>query len=245
MADQVRILCTMLVACLMLGIPAWAGIVPAGALQFTDNGVGTQGLLSFTPGVGTGVLTIGVGNGGLGGLMTDLLNGVGLCAGDCAIVGGYLTLTSGLETSGVVQGTGVLYTFGALGSLSIYGGLPALGIPLGSLLLTAPFLAGDTFNVVPSGLTATGTFQGPLDYSNILVNPALGAYTFTSGSNMETSMDLNLSCATLNNACSGSVDPTVQVQTPVPEPGTLSLLGAGLFTFGVRLRSRGISRLRD
>jgi PEP-CTERM motif len=62
---------------------------------------------------------------------------------------------------------------------------------------------------------------------------------------METSMDLNLSCATLNNACSGSVDPTVQIQTPVPEPGSLSLLGAGLITLGVKLRSRKISRLRE
>jgi hypothetical protein len=229
----------------MLGIPVWAGIVPAGALQFTDGGLGTQGLLNFTPGVGTGVLTIGAGNGGLGGLMTDLFNGVGLCGGDCAIVGGYLTLTSGLETSGVIQGGGVLYTFGAGGSLSIFGAIPSLGINVGSLLFNAPFLAGDTFSVVPSGLTATGTFQGPLDYNNIALNPALGVYTFTSGSNIETSMDLNLSCATLNNTCSGSVDPTVQVQTPVAEPGTLSLLSAGLITLGVKLRGRRISRLRD
>ena len=50
-----------------------AGVVPAGALQFTDGGIGTQGLLSFTPGVGTGVLTIGAGNGGLGGLITVCL----------------------------------------------------------------------------------------------------------------------------------------------------------------------------
>ena len=133
-------------------------------------------------------------------------------------MGGYLTLTSGVETSGVLQGTGVLYTFDAGGSISIFGAIPSLGIHGGSLLFNAPFLAGDTFSVVPSGLTATGTFQGPLDYSNIVLNPALGVYTFTSGSNAETSMDLNLSCATLNNGCSGSVDPTVQVQTPVPEP---------------------------
>jgi hypothetical protein len=154
MTGRGRTLCTMLVTCVMLGIPAWAGIVPAGALQFTDGGIGTQGLLSFTPGVGTGVLTIGAGNGGNGGLITDLFNGVGLCGGDCAIFGGYLTLSSGLETSGVTQGTGVLYTFGAGGIISIFGKIPVLGINSDSLLFTAPFLAGDTFGVVPSGLTA-------------------------------------------------------------------------------------------
>jgi hypothetical protein len=182
-------------------------------MQFCGNNIlcgvaaGRQGLLNFDPteNGGNGVLTIGAGNGAFGGLITDLINTVvpPLCGGDCAITGGYLTLTSGLETSGVVQGTGVLYTFGAGGMLRIVGGIPALAVANGTTLLTAPFLAGDTFLVTPAGLTATGTFQGPIDPGMILLNPQLGTYTFTSASNIETSMDLNLSCATLGNACSG------------------------------------------
>lgn len=247
MAFRRLFLYTLLVTCLALGIPAWAGALPPGALQFAGNAQTGQGLLNFDPteNGGNGVLTISAGHGGLGGLITDLSSNTAplICGGDCQVTHGYLTLTSGLETSGVVQGAGVLYTFAAGGTVSIFGGIPALGIPNGSALLTGTFLAGDTFTVTPAGLAATGTFLGMIDQTGILLNPLIGMYTFTSVSNLDTSLDLNSSCATLGNTCSGSVDPIVQLQTPVAEPGTLSLLfGAGLATFGARLRRPGLTR---
>ncbi len=250
MAVRRLFLYTLLVTCLKLGIPAWAGTLPAGSLQFCSNNLCApapvgQGLLSFTPVVGTGVLTISAGAGGVGtyangGLIADVLSNIMplLCNGDCPVVNGYLTLTSGTEQSGVSLGGGVLYTFNAGGVVRIFGQIPELGINSRSLLFTATFLAGNTFLVFPSGLTATGVFAGPIDPTSILLVPQLGTYNFTSASNLETSIDLNLSCGTLGNDCSGSVDPIVQLQT-IPEPGTLSLLfGVGLVTFGARLRRR-------
>src|SRR5208282_5526736 len=116
MSGRRLIVCTMLAAFLMSGIPAWAGVVLPGVLQFFGNSPGGQGLLSFTPGIGD-TLTIGAGNGGNGGLITDLFNGVGLCGGDCGVTGGYLTLTSGGEVTGTNGGGLAYYTFGAGGTV--------------------------------------------------------------------------------------------------------------------------------
>jgi hypothetical protein len=104
-------------------------------LDFEGNGshLSQQGLFSFTPGVGN-TLTIGAGYGGNGAQIADLINDVNLCSGDCNVIDGYLTLTSGKETS-----FGGNYQFGAGGSLQIFGEIPSLGLDSSVTLLDAQF----------------------------------------------------------------------------------------------------------
>ena len=109
MAVRRLILSLALVACVALAGPAWAG-----SLQFHGNSfaMGGQGDLSFTPG---GSLSITAGNGGMGALITDFFSTS--CGGDCPVVGGYMTLTTGGQTSGFASGGAFSYTFGAGGSI--------------------------------------------------------------------------------------------------------------------------------
>ena len=78
-----------LAVCLAVTSYAWAG-----AIQFHGSDFAGQGALNFTPGLGY-ALTISIGNGGNGALVTDFFNTYGICGGDCSIVGGYLTLATG------------------------------------------------------------------------------------------------------------------------------------------------------
>ena len=98
MAVRRLILFAALAASLTLAAPAWAG-----SLQFHGNSFvnGGEGTLSFTPGLGND-LTISAGNGGNGALITDFFStgGASICGGDCPIIGGYMTLTTGGETGG-------------------------------------------------------------------------------------------------------------------------------------------------
>ena len=114
MAVRKLVLCAILATCLVIVVPAWAG-----TLQFTGTDFAGQGALNFNPGLGND-LTIGPGSGGQGALITDLVNNLFICGGDCAITGGYLTLTSGGETSGSAGGGAFTYTFGAGGTIQIW-----------------------------------------------------------------------------------------------------------------------------
>src|SRR5271157_2609723 len=121
-------LLAVLALCLALSSPVWAG-----TLQFTGDNFTGQGLLSFNPGAGA-QLTIGAGNGANGALITAFLNTEQVCAGNCAITAGYLTLTTGTEASQTFFPGGVAYTFNSGGSINVIGGIPFLGIARGSPL---------------------------------------------------------------------------------------------------------------
>jgi len=227
-------LLAMVVVCLALSSSVWAG-----TLTFNGFNAGGQGTLNFNPGIGNS-LTIGAGHGANGALVTDFLNTYGICSGDCALTGGYLTLTSGPETSGFHGGVPAIfsYSFGAGGTIDIFGKIPTLGINSSSLLFSASFLPGTTF----SGAGTVGSFLGQLNIASVILNAALGTYHYTGASNDDLSFSLSDSCAT-GGKCSGSViQSTTSLQT-IPEPATLSVLGCGLFAFGAGLRRKMVARL--
>jgi len=225
MAVRKMILIAAFVACLALAGPAWAG-----TLTFNGFDATGQGDLSFTPGVGN-TFTIGPGAGGNGALVTNLINTVGLCGGTCSIINGYLTLTSGPETSGFASGGIFSYTFGAGGSVQVVGEIPILGINTPTTLFTASLLPGTTF----SGAGANGSCLGQLNLSSIVLAPALGVYHYIGASNDELSFNVDPACST-GGKCTGTLIQSTTSLTTIPEPATLSVLGAGLFAFGAGLR---------
>src|SRR5271165_4117430 len=218
MAVRKLTLCAVLATCLVLASPVWAG-----TLVFQGTDLNGQGLLSFTPGLGD-TLTIGAGNGGQGALITNLMNNLGICGGNCAIGGGYLTLASGAETSGFSGGGAFQYTFAAGGMIDIYGTIPSKGINVSSLLFSASFLN----NAVFTGAGTVGSYVASLNLGSIFLNPALGMYHYTGGSNDDISISLNPACST-GGKCSGSIFNTTSSVQTISEPATLSVLGAGLF----------------
>ncbi len=233
MVARKLVLLAVLVVCLAVVSPAWAG-----TLTYEGTAPQGQGELNFTPGVGN-TLTIGAdGKGNLGALVTDLFFSIPQCAGgDCAVQNGYLTLTTGKETSGSSIGGAFSYNFGAGGALSIVGGISTLGIANGSTLLTLSFLNGATF----SGGGTSGVFQGNVNLASIVLNPviqlAVGGVMFTGGSNDELSISLDNACG-MGGKCFGPLLSSTTGLQYVPEPATLSVLGIGLFASGAGLRKK-------
>jgi hypothetical protein len=226
MAVRKVIGCAILAMCLALVVPAWAG-----TLTFTGTDLTGQGALNFSPGNGN-MLTIGAGNGGQGALVTDLLNNLFICSGDCAITGGYLTLMSGGQTSGVAGGGSFTYTFGGGGLMQIFGSIPSHNIN-SALIFSAMFLPGGIF----TGSGSVGTYVASVDLASIYLNPNLGTYKFSGGSNIDTSVTINPGCGN-GGPCNGSIFNTNTAVQTISEPATLSVLGAGLFAFGAALRRR-------
>jgi hypothetical protein len=221
--------------CLALAVPACAG-----TYEFTGLNPNGQGALSFTPGGGN-TLTIGAGNGGSGGLDTDFFNSFGFCLGDCNIAGGYATLTTGPETSGFANGSIWSYHYGAGGTLTITGEMPSMGISSPTVLFTASFLPGTTF----SGSGTAGSFVGQINIDSITLAPQLGNYLYSGASNDELAISIDPGCAS-GGVCTGTVIQSLTtaetIPQTIPEPGTLSVLGVGLFFSGAGLYRRMIRR---
>jgi hypothetical protein len=198
-----------------------------------------QGALSFTPGAGN-TLTIGAGDGGSGGLESDFFNSFGFCLGDCNIVSGYVTLITGPETSGFANGSIWSYHYGAGGTLTITGEIPSMGINSPIVLLTANFLPGTTF----SGAGTVGSFVGQINLASIGLAAQLGTYQYSGASNDELSVSIDPGCAN-GGMCTGTVIQSLTTIQTIPEPGTLSVLGAGLIFSGAGLYKTAARKARS
>jgi hypothetical protein len=216
------------VVCLALSSPVWAG-----NLTFDGTSQG-QGLMSFTPGAGD-TLTIGSDGVNLGALVNELFLPIPQCAGgECAVTNGYLTMTSGAQTSVIIPG--VEWGFGPGGSATIFGKIPALGINSVSALLSFSYSNGATFSVFGSG----GIYAGTVNLSSIVLAPllhlALGGVGFTGGDNDEIAFAISELCS--SGVCKGDVTTADTSLQYITEPATLCGLGAGLLVFGTGLRRK-------
>jgi hypothetical protein len=152
-------------------------------------------------------------------------------------------LTLGNSELIAVNGFGNLgLVTGALGSLTFSTGALQAG---GSLQMGGTFAAGGTFNItsngsfgLPSGSMFSGSFSSPVSWT--LITLANGTHNYTlSGSisgtwyNGQTvngatvQLTINTGKGFFNGSTKISSGDT-NVVTPVPEPGTLGLLGTGL-----------------
>jgi hypothetical protein len=219
-----------LVFCALAAGPAWAG-----TLDFNGGSLKGHGKLTFTPGIGD-QLSIGTAKTD-GALIQSLLNDVGLCGGSCTITKGFLTVLTAGESSQNTVGLTTTYDFNSGGSIDIYGGIAALGIPNGTLLLSAQ-LSGANFIVTKGSKTAS--FQAQLILSTITLDHRLGTYTFAGGSSNTLAIDLTANCGG-NGKCSGLIESANLTLLTTPEPASLSFLGTGLLAVGCFLRKKLLS----
>ncbi len=227
------LLCASLISFLLGVSPAWAGTL-------TFSGAAAQGEMHFDGGASNS-LTIGTDySGNLGAAINSVTSQFALCNPSCGVSGpppsgiGYLTLTTGSEISEPSPG---LYNFGpsgGAGGVSIYGAIPALGLPAGTKLFSAQFSSA-TFN----SFAPMSIFNGSLNPSTIYLNPALGTFKFVNGGAEAFSIDLNANCDG-PGGCAGLVlsDSVTATANPIPEPATMSVLGAGLFALVMGLRKK-------
>jgi len=218
--------------CALIAFLALAGPVWAGTLEFHGDNSAGQGTLSFTPGVGDS-LTLSAGAGGNGALITDFFNSYGICGGDCSVIGGYMTLSTGGQLAcgvGGCTGNGAFnYTFGAGGNIKVVGEIPTLGINTPTLLFTASFVSGSF-----AGTGTVASVVAGISLASIVLAPQLGLYKYSGADNDDIVFKVSSTCST-GGACSGTITESDTPFQTIPEPATLSVLGVGLFTFGAGL----------
>ena len=159
-----------------------------------------------------------------------------------------LSLSNSILTSVNGLSGGTLIT-GNLGSVTFDTG----ALTSGSLAMGGMFAGGGSFTItgngtngIPNGVIFAGTFSGPVTWNLVTLSDGTHEYTLTAAmtgsllgaSTNGVTVQLTVSTGTgffNGSATLGSGDTNIQV---VPEPGTLSLFGAGMLVFGGMLRRR-------
>jgi len=153
-----------------------------------------------------------------------------------------LTAVNGLNGGGLITGHlgSVQFTTGALlsGSLAM-GGMFAAG---GSLTIT-----GNGTHGIPNGTLFTGTFSGPVTWT--LITAANGTHNYDLMGTVTGELDgiahvgaiVQLTASTGSHFFTGHpIDSSGNTAlSPIPEPGSLSLLGTGVLALAGFLRRKG------
>lgn len=171
--------------------------------------------------------------------------------------GGTLTGTNGgfsLTGSSLIAVNGLgggLITGNNLGTLTFSTG----SLSSGSLQMGGTFAAGGTFSIsgngtngIPNGVIFSGSFTGPVTWSLVTLANGTHNYTLTGSltgtwykggsiSGATVQLTINTGKGFFNGQTSISSGDT-NFTTVVPEPGTLSLMGAGLFGIAAIVRRK-------
>ncbi len=211
-------LAAVLVSCLFVGVSAMAD---------TISFQGTKGTFSFGNTTSSSLVTPGASITGI----SDLVNS----ALDVSVQGGLITLTSGAAKSMCSSAT-CSVVFGTGGTLTLTGGVSALGIPAGTTLVTATFADGSSTFFS----TGTGTFGG--DLTSLTVNSMILSYfkiTGARGSEAQTFTGVTFNSSKGFHGEVGTSGLTISGMTPsVPEPSSLSLFTLALIALGLVVTRR-------
>ena len=202
--------------------------LPAHAIPILDFFVVGGGTISYgggtTPLFGTGVQALSV-----VGIGTPLNAGVPHQCVGCVLdftTGNFIFISSGPSS----------WTFGAGGNITLTGGISGSGlsIPIGTTLFDGSFTSNPVVIQGPLGLRAL--VAGFSDTKNQTLTDFFGLPNASFGGLV------NLSFAAPGNPASGFTSTAVLsgdvANSPVPEPGTLLLIGSGLVGIGVGARRR-------
>lgn len=222
----------------LLSSPARAGSVPAG--KELDFSGGKGGSFSYMIGLGD---TASVKNAPENTVISfpSFLSLV-IQDGTLDFTTGPCIATCGEQTKGGIESS--VPQFGKGGGLTLYGGIPSLGIPDGTALLSGVFVPFRGQTAVGMSLSSNpNVSSGMTAMLEVLsINPALLAYfnfhpNFTGGNG--TLSDLLLQLAFVSPTWNGTIKSSdLLVDPALPEPPTLILLGSAMLFMAYLFRRK-------